>query len=74
MLRLRETLYVQTERYRSASVPLDRTSRDVTREHKAIADAAIGRDANSARAAMRAHLELTTRILIDADIATLVSA
>lgn len=71
MLRLRETLYIQTERYRSASVPLDRTSRDIAAEHKAIADATIERDTQSALAAMRAHLELTTRILIEADVANL---
>lgn len=70
MLRLREILYVQSERYRSVSVPLKRDGRDVDREHKAIATAAIARDAEAACAAMRDHLRLTTRILIDADVAS----
>lgn len=69
MLRLRGILYAQSERYRSASVPLDRTRRDVAGEHKAIADAAIARDTDAACAAMRDHLRLTTRILIEADLA-----
>ncbi|AML52164.1 GntR family transcriptional regulator [Falsihalocynthiibacter arcticus] len=66
LLRIRETLFAQSERYRSVSVPLDSRKRDVTAEHKAIADAAIGRDKTAASIAMREHLELTTRILIDA--------
>lgn len=68
LLRLRELLYVQSERYRSVSVPLARRNRDVDAEHKAIADAAIARDKLAAETALRRHLELTTRILIDADV------
>jgi GntR family carbon starvation induced transcriptional regulator len=66
LLRLREILYVQAERYRSVSVPLDRAHRDIESEHRAIADAAMAGDADAACAAMRDHLTLTTRILIDA--------
>lgn len=68
LLRLRETLFTQSERYRRVSVPLDRIGRDLHGEHKAIADAAIARDAKRATAEMRAHLENTTRILIKADV------
>lgn len=68
MLRLRDILYVQTERYRSVSVPLDRKNRDVAGEHKAIADATLARDTQAACAALRDHLRLTTRILIEADV------
>lgn len=67
LLRLRDILYVQSERYRSVSVPLARIERDIAAEHKRIADAAIARDAGAACAAMTDHLTLTTRILIDAD-------
>lgn len=69
LLRLREVLYAQTERYRSFSVPLDRSRRDIHSEHKAIADAAIARDAGNACELMRRHLMLTTQILIDTGLA-----
>lgn len=69
MLRLRDTLYVQSERYRTVSMPLDRKNRDVASEHKAIADATLARDTGAACAALRDHLRLTTRILIEADVA-----
>lgn len=69
LLRLREMLYAQSERYRSASVPLDQTRRDIASEHRALADAAIARDAQTACAALRDHLQLTTCILVDAQVA-----
>ncbi|MBL0371901.1 FCD domain-containing protein [Rhizobium sp. KVB221] len=68
LLRLRETLFTQSERYRRVSVPLDRMGRDLHGEHKAIADAAIARDVVRATAEMRAHLAKTTRILIKAGV------
>lgn len=68
LLKLRDTLYVQSERYRRFSVPLDRAGRDLEGEHKAIADAAIARDVPKATAALTAHLERTTHILIDSDV------
>lgn len=68
LLRIRDTLYSQSERYRSVSVPLDRMNRDIHAEHQAIADAALARDKAKASAAMRRHLELTTRILVESNI------
>jgi DNA-binding GntR family transcriptional regulator len=68
LLRLRGILFVQSERYRRVSVPLDRAGRDINSEHKAIADAAINRDAKLASTLMSEHLERTTRILIQADV------
>lgn len=68
LLRLRGVLFVQSERYRRVSVPLDRVGRDLTAEHKEIAMATIARDAAKATAALRAHLQKTTRILIKADV------
>ena len=59
---------MQSERYRRVSVPLDRVGRDLTAEHKEIAMATIARDAAKATAALRAHLQKTTRILIKADV------
>lgn len=68
LLRLREILFVQSERYRRVSVPLNRTGRDLHAEHKEIADAAIARDSARACAALRDHLQKTTRILIASEV------
>ena len=68
LLRLRELLFVQSERYRRVSVPLDRAHRDLVREHGEIADATVGRDIARATDAMREHPEKTTRILIESDV------
>lgn len=69
LMRLREMLYAQSERYRSVSVPLDRKNRNINAEHKAIADATLARDKPAAAKALKNHLALTTQILIDADVA-----
>ncbi|RWI57055.1 MAG: GntR family transcriptional regulator [Mesorhizobium sp.] len=68
LLRLRELLFMQSERYRRVSVPLDRTKRDLASEHREIADAAVNRDVEAATAAIRKHLEKTTRILIESEV------
>ena len=64
LLRLRAMLYAQSERYRRLSVPLAHVARDLNREHQALMDAALARDAGRARALMAEHLELTTRALL----------
>ncbi|HEY0525916.1 MAG TPA: GntR family transcriptional regulator [Stellaceae bacterium] len=66
LLRFRNVLYEQTERYRRLALPLNTTVRDVGAEHRKLAEAAIARDADAAVAALTAHFELTTRILLDA--------
>lgn len=63
-LRLREQLYVQSERYRRLSGPADEGARDIEAEHNEITDAALARDAKAAKAAMKRHLEQTTKILL----------
>lgn len=64
--KLREILYVQSERYRRVSVPLDLNGgRDLRAEHQELADAAVARDSERASRAIRAHLERTTRIIIE---------
>jgi len=65
LLRLRETLYAQSERYRRLSVPLAEVTRDLNREHHDIMQAALARDAERAKALMARHLELTTRVLLE---------
>lgn len=64
LLKLRDILFAQSERYRRFSVPLDLTGRDLQSEHKEIADAVIGRDRVKAVDAMKSHLEKTSQILI----------
>ncbi|WP_126975910.1 GntR family transcriptional regulator [Frigidibacter oleivorans] len=63
-LRLRQQLYVQSERYRRLSGPADETGRDVHAEHEALAEAVVGRDAARAETLMRDHLTRTTDILL----------
>lgn len=70
LLRLRATLYAQSERYRRLSVPLAEIARDLNREHQDIIDAAFARDSGRARTLMTRHLELTTRILLEQSWAT----
>ena len=69
LLRLRDMLYSQSERYRRLSFPLAAAKRDLNREHGAIKDTALARDAEPAVALMSEHLELTTRILLDRPLA-----
>jgi DNA-binding GntR family transcriptional regulator len=55
---------MQCERYRRASVVLRRTERDLEAEHRAIANAVLGRDADKACALVGEHYLTTTRILV----------
>ncbi len=64
---LRRRLYVQSERYRRISGPIDGTQRDIVAEHEAIANAALARDAVAARKAMTMHLARTTEIILSSD-------
>ena len=64
LLRLREILYDQSERYRRLSVPLAQTDRDLGREHREIMEAALARDGRRAGALLEDHLNRTTHILL----------
>ena len=64
LLRLRETLYAQSERYRRLSVPMAGIPRDLGREHQDIMDAVLARDAGHAKTLMATHLERTTAVLL----------
>jgi DNA-binding GntR family transcriptional regulator len=68
LLHLHTLLYAQSERYRRLSVPFAARGRNVNREHKGIVDATLARDAESAVRLLTAHLEATTRILLDAKV------
>ena len=64
LLKTREYLYFQHDRYRWLSMPLATVERDVHGEHTKIAEAALARDADGAVQAMTDHLELTARIVL----------
>jgi len=66
LLRLRETLFAQSERYRMLSVPLGTIPREIEKEHSDITDAVLARDVDRATGLMTAHLELTTHYLLRA--------
>lgn len=70
LLRIRENLFAQSERYRSATASVSPAHRDLDLEHKAIADAAIARDPKTAEKALREHLKNTTKILLNARLAS----
>lgn len=65
LLRVRKILHDQCERYRQTSVNIMRESRDLESEHREIAEAVIGRDADRAASLIEKHFETTTRILVD---------
>ena len=65
LLRLRATLYAQSERYRRLSVPLAEVARDLGREHQDLMEAALARDATRTKTLMAQHIELTTRVLLE---------
>jgi DNA-binding GntR family transcriptional regulator len=65
LLRLRDWLYAQSERYRYLTVPLGRQQRDLVQEHQDLMTAALARDAERATALLEAHLGKTARILLD---------
>lgn len=62
--RLHETLYLQSERYRQLSAPLNVGKRNVAREHKAMLDAVLTHDIVTAQALMAEHLHATARLLL----------
>lgn len=66
LIHLHSLLYAQSERYRRLSVPFAVRRRNVGKEHRAIVNAAIARDAETAARLLAAHLEKTTQILLDA--------
>jgi DNA-binding GntR family transcriptional regulator len=63
LLRLRATLFDQSERYRRLSVPGEGTQRNVDAEHDAIVEAALARDAGQATQLLAEHLRLTSRLV-----------
>ena len=65
LLRLREILYTQSERYRRLSVPLAEIARNLSQEHEALLRAALARDVQRTGTLLTQHIELTTKILLE---------
>lgn len=66
-VRVRASLYDQSERYRRLSVPArGPAKRDTLREHRLIAAAVLARDVATATKLMADHLNKTTKILLAA--------
>ena len=63
LLRLRDILYAQSERYRRLSIPVAKEDRDLDAEHRAIMEAVLARNTAKAIELMQAHFALTTRLL-----------
>jgi len=67
LLSIAATLREQTARYRHYSVVLrGRNRRNVLKEHAALADAALGRNAKTAVTLLRAHIKRTTELVLAA--------
>ncbi|HXZ08493.1 MAG TPA: GntR family transcriptional regulator [Paraburkholderia sp.] len=64
LLRIRQQLYMQTERYRQLSVPLQKVKRDTNAEHQELMDAVLARDTAKAAQLLDAHLTRTMDILV----------
>lgn len=65
LLKLRRTLYHHSERYRALSVPLRQEKRDVKAEHRAIFDAVMASDVETAKKMMSDHIWRTTNIILE---------
>lgn len=63
LMRLRDILYEQSERYRLLSLPVDPSLRDVDAEHRRIVDAVQRRDADAAIAALTVHFARTENLV-----------
>lgn len=64
MLRMREMLYQQSERYRQFAVAQTTTQRDTNAEHKALEVAVLNRDVAAAQEAITSHLARTAEMLL----------
>ena len=61
-------LFNHSERYRWFSGPFSRVERDLDREHREIAEAALARDSKRAVALMNEHLQKTASIILDSSL------
>ncbi len=66
LLRFRDTLYEQSERYRLLGLVVSTGERDVAAEHRRIFEAAIARDAPAAAAELALHIQRTATAIAEA--------
>lgn len=66
LLRIRNQMFEQHERYRRLSRVTSLGSRDVRKEHKQLLETAISRDIDSAVAVINRHIQRTTDIVAEA--------
>jgi len=65
LLAVAESLRDAAELYRQWSVPLAHAHRDIAGEHRAILDAVLAHDPDAATAALTAHIQHTTNVLLE---------
>ena len=65
LLKMRDWLYAQSERYRYLTIALGNGERDLVHEHAEIVEATLARDADLAARLLSEHLSITARLLID---------
>lgn len=65
-LRMREMLYIQSERFRAIALPVTPSERNIGAEHEGIAAATIARDARLAVDLLTNHLQSTMRVMMNA--------
>lgn len=65
LLRVRATLFEQSERYRRLSVPLAEADRDIDGEHRQLTAAVLAHDAERAATILEQHLRMTTAVLLN---------
>lgn len=68
LLAIRDKLYQRAERYRSLSVLYGSRTDNKATEHKAILDAALGRNVERSQSLIDKHIRATTTILLKADV------
>jgi DNA-binding GntR family transcriptional regulator len=68
LLHLRTMLFNHSERYRWFSGPFSKVERDLDREHREIAEAALARDSKRAVALMNEHLQKTASVILDSSL------
>ena len=66
LLRIRGTLFEQSERYRRLSVPLADAERDIDGEHRSLTEAVLARERDRAGQILEDHLRSTTAVLLQA--------
>jgi DNA-binding GntR family transcriptional regulator len=66
LMRFRNQLYEQSERYRRMAVAIKSTGRDIDEEHRIIVEAVLSGDADQATTEMARHIERTTAAIAEA--------